>query len=995
MLRFIGTIGFDLSLRRRTLVWILAVATFFPLGLWAQTASLTGLVRDKSTNETLIGAAVLVKGTTNGSSTDLDGKYLISGINPGKVTLVVQYLGYNPLEVTGVMAVAGKTERMDLYLVPSSTALSEVKVEAEALKTTVSAIQLMQKNSASLMDGTSSDQIKKSPDRNTADVLKRSSGTTIQDGKYAIVRGLNERYNLALVNGAMLPGSEPDKKVFSFDIFPAGMLDNLIIIKTAQPDLPGEFAGGIIRINTKDVPDSNFLSISASGGMNTQATFQNFRRVKGSSTDWLGYDNGQGEGTRVLPKDWPTNREQLLNQSVTSRAQRFELSKQFSNTFQPKESNALPYGGFQLSGGLRKTQGNNEFGMIGGMNYTLSQRVNYQQVNGWAGVNGRLGDSTSFNSLLNTFQDTVFSNEISWGTLLNFSARLGASNRLYLKNAFNITSDQIYTNGQGYRTENGEFENFRRHQLEFTSNRLLTSQLGGEHSLNKNKFRLDWTGSLSQMNRDQPDFRRVRFNGNEVNSGTDSATIVWRFNPNSTANNTDGYRFFASMTETVGNAVVNLTVPFQWNGHKHEFKTGFYAQSKQREFIARALGYATSGGVFDPRISLMGLDSVFGDWNMRENGLWMDEITNPSDRYRAESRLLAGYLMMTNRLGPKTKAIWGLRYEDFTQQLIAPTDVELTTFDTTTNKFPTLLPSLNLVHSLNESSNLRFAFSRTLSRPEFREIAPFAFYDFDLFATTYGNDSLIQATIYNVDLRYEIFQKMGQMFSAGVFYKLFQNPIEQFFPAAVGSGLQRGLSWLNSPDANTFGVELVVRRNLEALSMWGLGGFWKDMALSSNMALIRSEIVIPYSDTTRGKYLRPMQGQSPFIFNVALQYSNSERGLQCNLLYNQIGRRVAFVGAPDVNLADYYENSRPLVDLQLSKNWGRATLTVSISDLFNLPRYIYLDQNSNGRLDKELYQDAEKVGVQKPNLEYRADRDAVILRSQPGRTASVGFSYRL
>ncbi|MEY3574441.1 MAG: hypothetical protein RLZZ617_1039, partial [Bacteroidota bacterium] len=330
-----------------TLVWIFGVMGFLPLSLWAQTASLTGIVRDKSTNETLIGAAVLVKGTTNGSSTDLDGKYLISGVNPGKVTLLVQYLGYNPLEVTGVMAVAGKTERMDLYLVPSSTALSEVKVEAEALKTTVSAIQLMQKNSASLMDGTSSDQIKKSPDKNTADVLKRSSGTTIQDGKYAIVRGLNERYNLALVNGAMLPGSEPDKKVFSFDIFPAGMLDNLIIIKTAQPDLPGEFAGGIIRLNTKDVPDSNFLSISASGGMNTQATFQNFRRVKGSSTDWLGFDNGQGEGTRVLPKDWPKNREQLLNQSVTSRAQRFELSKQFTNTFQPNEFNALPYGGFQ------------------------------------------------------------------------------------------------------------------------------------------------------------------------------------------------------------------------------------------------------------------------------------------------------------------------------------------------------------------------------------------------------------------------------------------------------------------------------------------------------------------------------------------------------------------------------------------------------------------------------------------------------------------------
>ncbi|MFM8685932.1 MAG: carboxypeptidase-like regulatory domain-containing protein, partial [Bacteroidota bacterium] len=313
MFSFLVTTGFSLGLRRWTLVWTLMVMGCFPLSLWAQTASLTGIVRDKSTNETLIGAAVLVKGTTNGSSTDLDGKFLISGINPGKVTLVVQYLGYNPLEVSGVMANAGKTERMDLYLDPSSTALSEVKVEAEALKTTVSAIQLMQKNSASLMDGTSSDQIKKSPDRNTADVLKRSSGTTIQDGKYAIVRGLNERYNLALVNGAMLPGSEPDKKVFSFDIFPAGMLDNLIIIKTAQPDLPGEFAGGIIRMNTKDVPDSNFLNFSLSGGYNQLATFNTFYRPQGSTSDWLGFDNGKGPGARIIPTGWPGNLQDLNN----------------------------------------------------------------------------------------------------------------------------------------------------------------------------------------------------------------------------------------------------------------------------------------------------------------------------------------------------------------------------------------------------------------------------------------------------------------------------------------------------------------------------------------------------------------------------------------------------------------------------------------------------------------------------------------------------------
>lgn len=991
MLRFFGTIGVESGLRRWALACTLALLSCLPHALRAQTASLTGIVRDKSTNETLIGAAVLVKGTTNGSSTDLDGKYLISGVNPGKVTLVVQYLGYNPLEVTGVTAVAGKTERMDLYLVPSSTALSEVKVEAEALKTTVSAIQLMQKNSASLMDGTSSDQIKKSPDRNTADVLKRSSGTTIQDGKYAIVRGLNERYNLALVNGAMLPGSEPDKKVFSFDIFPAGMLDNLIIIKTAQPDLPGEFAGGIIRMNTKDVPDSNFINMSVSGGYNSQATFQTFRKVEGSQTDWLGFDNGKGLGTRQLPNDWPINRADLINQ--TTREQRFNLSKQFSNVYAANEFTAMPYGSMQMSGGLRRTVGNNELGFIGGINYSKSQRLNFQQVNGWSGVtNGFPGDSNAVNALLSTYNDTIYANEISWGALANFSIRLGSSNRLYWKNAYNITSDNIYSNGRGYRTENGEFENVRRYQSEFTSNRLATTQVGGEHSLRNNTLRIDWTGSYSQMDRDQPDFRRVRYFGTEVNPGTDSMRIDWRFNPNSSANPTDGYRFFATMGESVTNFMFNVAHPYLLNGHKNEVKAGFYYQRKDREFVARPLGYAQAPGVFDTRISMMGLDSLFGPWNMREGGLWMDEITNPGDRYRAKSSVNAAYLMMTNRLSSKMKAIWGFRFEGFNQQLIFAQEAEVE--DTITNKFPAFLPSLNMVYSLTDESNLRFAFSRTLSRPEFREIAPFAFYDFDLFATVAGNDTLKQATIYNVDLRYEFFARMGQMFSAGVFYKLFQNPIEQYFPAAMGSGLQRGLSWLNSPNANTFGLELVVRRNLEKLAIWGLGGFWKDVAISSNLALIRSEIVIPYADTTRGKYLRPMQGQSPFIFNVALQYNNPDNGLQCNLLYNQIGRRIAFVGAPDVNLPDYYENSRPLIDLQVSKNWGKASMTLSISDLINLPRYIYLDQNSNGRLDRELIQDGAGVGIQKPLIEYKANKDAIILRNQPGRTVSLGFSYR-
>lgn len=980
MLRFFVTIGSDSGLRRRALAWILAVACSLPLVSWAQTASLTGIVRDKSTNETLIGAAVLVKGTTNGSSTDLDGKYLINGINPGKVTLVVQYLGYNPLEVSGVMANAGKTERMDLYLDPSSTALSEVKVEAEALKTTVSAIQLMQKNSASLMDGTSSDQIKKSPDRNTADVLKRSSGTTIQDGKYAIVRGLNERYNLALVNGAMLPGSEPDKKVFSFDIFPAGMLDNLIIIKTAQPDLPGEFAGGIIRMNTKDVPDSNFVNFSVSGGYNQLATFNTFYRPQGSTSDWLGFDNGKGAGARVIPAGWPGNLQDLNNLNPS---QKYALTRQFNNNWDPQQFMALPNTSMQFSGGFRKKISNNELGVIGGLNYNYTQRVNYQQVNSFDEINKPL----NYTTIGKNYKDTIYNTEVNWGSMLNFSYRIGANNRLFLKNAFNITSDNVFVRRQGYFGT--DFTPAKRYQIDFTSNRLLTSQLGGDHLLNANKLRLDWTGSYSRMDRSQPDFKRTSYQGIPITVGPDSGKVQWAFNPNSAANTDDGYRFFATMWENVNNVVVNLTQPLEWAGHKIEIKAGYYYQSKERAFTARPLGFKQGLGTFADSIRYQGLDSIFGPWNAGNGGLMMDEITNPGDRYAAKSILNASYISFNHKIIPKLKAIWGFRYEAFDQELAYDSSLNVKKY--ITNRFPALLPSMNLVYSLSDAANLRFAASQTLSRPEFREIAPFAFYDFDLFKTVAGNDTLQQAKITNIDFRYEKFGRMGQMFSFGAFYKRFTRPIEQFLPA-LGSNI---ISWLNSPNAQNFGIEVVWRKNLEGLSMMGLGGIWKDMTLNSNLAIIYSQISIPYADRTKGNYLRPMQGQSPFILNLALQYNNPENGIQANLLYNQIGRRIVFIGFPDNNLPDSYENSRPLVDLQFSKSVGRLSFSISVSDLINLPRYVYWDLNKNGKLDREIFKDGAETGIKVGKSEYSLDRDAIIIRNQPGRTVGLGLSYRL
>src|SRR5690606_23150562 len=176
-----------------------------------------------------------------------------------------------------------------------------------------------QKNSASVSDGISAEAIRRTPDKNTSDVLKRVSGASIQDNKFAIVRGLNERYNAAYLNGAPLPSSESDRKAFSFDIFPSNMLDNLVITKTARPDMPGEFAGGIIDISTKSIPEKNFISVSVQSSYNTLATFKTQYYYKGGKMDWLGLDDGR----RALPSVVPD-----MDKFPGSRSGQAELAKQ-------------------------------------------------------------------------------------------------------------------------------------------------------------------------------------------------------------------------------------------------------------------------------------------------------------------------------------------------------------------------------------------------------------------------------------------------------------------------------------------------------------------------------------------------------------------------------------------------------------------------------------------------------------------------------------------
>jgi len=268
----------------------------------AQTGKISGTILDSKTGETLPGAIVLIDGTQKAASADFDGKFVISAVPAGKVTLVISYISYTTKKIAEVSVRANDVTDVNIQLDPStSTDLQEVEVVVTLNKENNTALILQQKNNASVSDGISAETIKKTPDRSTSDVIKRVSGATIQDNKFAIIRGMNDRYVSAYLNGAPLPSSESDRKAFSFDIFPANLLDNIVILKTATPDLPGDFAGGVIQVNTKSIPDKSFYSLSIGTGYNTQTTFKEFKTYEGGKRDWLGID----DGTRALPGGLP------------------------------------------------------------------------------------------------------------------------------------------------------------------------------------------------------------------------------------------------------------------------------------------------------------------------------------------------------------------------------------------------------------------------------------------------------------------------------------------------------------------------------------------------------------------------------------------------------------------------------------------------------------------------------------------------------------------
>lgn len=916
-------------------------AAVAPLLLSAQKGSITGKIIDAKLAEGLIGCSVRLE-DGGGAITDYDGNYVIQNVPVGTHKMVISYTGYQTKEINGIAVKNGESTIVDISMEEySSQMISEVVIVATARRESMASLTILQKNSAMIADGISAETIRRTPDRTTGDVIRRVSGASIQDSKFAVIRGLNDRYNIAMLNGAMLSSSEPDRKAFSFDIFPSSLLDNLIVVKTASPDLPGEFAGGAIIMNTKDLPEDNYLNVNVSGGINNITTFKPYTTSQTGSTDWLGYD----DGSRALPAGIPASD---VFRSLP-KDEKINLSQNFRNDWGLVEkSSAAPNLGVQLTGGLvtpadRKVQAGATFALSYNNNNRLqdAQRADFDN-----------------SGQLFRFNDIQFRNNVLLGALLNSAIKINKRHQITLQGTYasNSNNSVIVRNGDDF--EQQRF--IRSNSIEYTENHLLTTRLAGEHALNDNGLKLGWGGGFNRSTRDVPSLRRMFYT---LNYDADEGESYQAFVPFGSADPFRSGRFYSTLTEDIVNGNLDLYVPFALFGQKQYLKIGGLYQGKDRVFDARVMGFirSTVAG-FNWNLLRMPQDSIFLPEHMYNKGFVMDEITNASDAYTGQSGLSAGYAMFENKFGNRVKLAWGARMESFRQQLQS-TDYTGALVDidrTTTN----LLPSANLTFILNENNQLRLSASQTVTRPEFREIAPFGFYDFYLNAGIVGNPNLEPGKILNLDVRYELYPGANQLFSVSLFYKKFNNPIEFTF-SSQGAGT-RTFTFQNIAAADNYGLEVEIRKNFDFISP-----ALENLSFFGNAALIRSTLDL--SNTSSFDPNRALQGQSPYIVNTGLSYNMTDLGLNTTLVYNIIGDRIAQVGT--VGYGDIYEQHRHLLDFQISKRIGeRGEVKLTWGDILRPDFVYYQDNNANHKFDEGA--------------------DNVMQRINFGSNITLGLSYR-
>ena len=935
---------------QRTIYIILI--SLISIGVLAQNGTIGGQILDHKTKEAIIGANVVIQGTTVGAATDIDGNFTIANVKPGTYTIVVTYVTYKPQTINDVVVEPGMRTALSVDLVEDVAELAEVVVTArKEIATDINLLNSI-KESKLVVSGISSEMIVKLPDRDAAQIAQRVPGITIVDNRFILIRGIPQRYNQVMINGAVGPSTEIDVRSFSFDLIPASTIDQMLIYKSGTAELPGDFAGGVIQMITKSPSYEPFTSFGLNFGYRTNTTFKDFVSSEGSSTDILGFDNG----FRDLPAGFPSAR--TLDLSPTNSIVRERAGKSLTNNFANTSRTAPVDMGFNFA-----TSQNFNIGKV-----RLSNLTSLAYSNSYQFYQSDFRRYNSFTSDSATprfeYQDNFYSNDVRFNAMHNWLVELNDRNKIEFKNLFVQLGENettIRTGEDFIQNPNFDRKNYAYHYMSRT---IYSGQLDGKHTLGNGSSTLSWVLGHNRINRNEPDYRRFRTFRDKTFAGTEEPFAMQL---PAAGNIFETGRFWSNLKDLSYSHGLNFEKKFGDIKSKRTtaIRAGYYGEYRTRNFDARVLNYLFPGS--DPSVEQLirqPLDKIFAPANInRNNGFVVEDATERRDTYEGTNLLTSGYISGAAPVG-KFDLTAGFRGEYNQQKLSTFTNTGKVEID---NPIFAALPFLNVAYNLTDRSLVRVAYSRTVNRPEFRELAPFLYYQFDVEASVFGNPNLKTAFINNIDLRYEMYPNPGETLNVGVFYKQFNDPIESFLQVTTDNPQ---FEFNNAKSANTYGIEVEFRKSLASL---GVSKFLRNTTVNINTALIKSEVNIGTGNNTGNlQQYRPLQGQSPYIINLGLYYNDEVTGFSANAAYNVFGPRIFSVG--DVNFPSWWEMPRQSLDLQVSKRWSeRFESKINVQNLLNAAYRIYQDNDQNNTIENS---------------------EALIQRFQTGTQFSVSLNWK-
>jgi outer membrane receptor protein involved in Fe transport len=880
----------------------------------AASVRVVGTVRDQQNAIALPGVPVEVVGTSNIVYTDVDGRYTLD-LAPGAHELRVVMDGYTERKVT-VDVAAGSQPTVDVTL--SMTGFSEqVTVtgqSTDAVSSSAEAQMIVRKNAQTITDNMGSDDMRANGDSDAASAMQRITGLSVVDNQYVFVRGLGERYSNTTLNGAVIPTTEPDKKVVPLDLFPTGLIDSVQIAKSYLPDKSAEFAGGLVQVMPLKFPSRPVLDFSYGLQWSENATGKSIPLSPLGNRDWLGFDNG----ARALPGTFPDGK--IVRQGVYtpdvgySRDQITDFGKALENRWSPAGVDGAPGQNWGAVFGQR-------FGNLGVVASASQQyRENF------------VSERRRFYRVADEGLEAVSDYQIDYGTqraqlglVGNLAYQFNASNRISVENFYTHSGRDEGRVFEGPNTENTFI--YRNYRLQFIEENLLSNGVSGDHYFqNLSNSRLEWRGTYSRATRDEPDLRETLYQQN-IN-GTGPFLLA--------DESQSGFRMFNDLEDKSTDVAASWTTLLSAGGKPTQLKVGLSFIDRTRDFTSRRFRYipitAGSGNLLPINLEQTP-EALFASENVG-TFFRFNEETRPVDAYDGAQTTASVYGMGDFTLSARLRLIAGARIERF--------DQEVNTFDpfglfvsriTAENENTDVFPGVNLVYALKPDMNLRVSYSTTVNRPEFRELAAFEFTDVVGNRAIRGNPDLNRALIQNVDARWERFNGGRGVLAASVFFKAFNDPIER----VVVAGAQPIVTFQNADRARNLGFELEVGRQIT-----------EQIFLSANYTFVDSTITLnPDQRTVQTSLERPLAGQSKNLVNLTGEYT--WRGFTSRVLYNFFGDRISDVGsnaAPDV-----IEQGRGLLDLVFSQRVGRVNFRLNLENLTDA-QYLFTQGTEDQRVFK-------------------------------------------